>query len=79
MDTIKPYIDLHDQIDGLDYRHSIFIFLSNSAASEIAQLTLEYERANVKRADFELKKFEKIIQNSVYHKKGKFPSKQTDV
>ena len=70
MDTIKPYIDLHDKIDGLDYRHSVFIFLSNSAASEIAQLTLENQKANVKRTDFKLKKFEEIIQNSVYNKKG---------
>ncbi len=27
MDTIKPYIDFNHDIDGVDYRHSVFIFL----------------------------------------------------
>lgn len=69
IDIIKPYIDFNNEIDGIDYRHSVFIFLSNSAAKEIAQLTLEFEKSNIKRNDFELKKFQKTIQNFVYHKK----------
>lgn len=69
MDIIKPYIDYNNEIDGIDYRHSVFIFLSNSAAKEIAHLTLEFEKNNVKRNEFELKKFQKTIQNFVYHKK----------
>ena len=27
MDSIKPYIDFNQEIDGIDYRHSVFIFL----------------------------------------------------
>ena len=27
MDTIKPYIDFNHEIDGIDYRRSVFIFL----------------------------------------------------
>ncbi len=27
MDTIKPYIDFNNELDGIDYRPSVFIFL----------------------------------------------------
>ena len=27
IDTIKPYLDYHEELDGIDYRHAIFIFL----------------------------------------------------
>ncbi|XP_052282219.1 torsin-like protein isoform X1 [Dreissena polymorpha] len=41
MDTIKPFLDYHDNVDGVDYRQAVFIFLSNDAAEEIASKTLE--------------------------------------
>ena len=27
IDTIKPYLDYHEELGGVDYRHAIFIFL----------------------------------------------------
>lgn len=27
IDAIKPFIDFYDEIDGIDYRKNIFIFL----------------------------------------------------
>lgn len=69
MDTIKPYIDFNNEIDGVNYRHSVFIFLSNSASHNITQLTLALDKNNIKRQDFELKTFQKTIQQMVYYNK----------
>jgi hypothetical protein len=55
IDVIKQYIDLNSPPQ---YKNSIFIFLSNSAAFEITQKTLELEHSsNIKRENFELKMF----------------------
>ncbi len=56
-------------MDGLMFRKSVFIFLSNSAAKEIAQMTLNFDKQNVKRENFEVKLFQSEIQNSIYHHK----------
>lgn len=69
MDTIKPYIDFNQEIDGVDYRQSVFIFLSNSAARDISKLTLDLDKNNMKRNEFELKTFQKAIQQNVYYNK----------
>ena len=69
MDTIKAYIDFYQEVDGIGFRKSVFIFLSNSAAKDIAQFTLSYDKQNIHRNDFDLKVFQSEIQNSIYHNK----------
>lgn len=44
--------------------------ISNSAAHNITQLTLALDNNDVKRDNFELKSFQKTIQNIVYNNKG---------
>ncbi|KAH3841127.1 hypothetical protein DPMN_114585 [Dreissena polymorpha] len=38
MDTIKPFLDYHDNVDGVDYRQAVFIFLRH-----VHNLNLSYE------------------------------------
>lgn len=57
-------------MDGIAFRKSVFIFLSNSAAKDIAQLTLSLDKQGIHRNDFDLKVFQNEIQNSIYHNKG---------
>lgn len=72
MDTIKAYIDFYPEVDGIMFRKSVFIFLSNSAAKDIAHLTLSFDKQVKDRNEFDLKLFQTEIQNSIYHNKGKF-------
>ncbi len=44
---------------------------SNSAAKDIAQLTLNFDKQLKSRNDFDLKIFQTEIQKSIYHNKGK--------
>ncbi|CAF0789276.1 unnamed protein product [Brachionus calyciflorus] len=69
LDTIKAYIDFNQEINGVDYRKSVFIFLSNSASKEITELTLDLDRKNINRENFKLKPFQRTIQDTVFYKK----------
>ncbi|CAF0787927.1 unnamed protein product [Brachionus calyciflorus] len=69
LDTIKAYIDFNHDINRVDYRKSVFIFLSNSATKQIAELALDLDRKNIKREKFELKAFQRVIQDTVFYNK----------
>jgi torsin-1 len=66
LDTIKAYVDFNQNINGLDFRNSVFVFLSNSASRSIVDLTLKLTQKNIDRNDFELKEFQEIIENQIY-------------
>ncbi|KAM3912065.1 torsin-1A-like [Leptodactylus fuscus] len=52
--SLKPYLDYHDKIQGVSYRKSIFIFMSNTGANVISDLVLEYWREGKKREEMPL-------------------------
>jgi len=70
LDTIKPFIDFHEQLHGVDYRKSIFIFLSNTAGSDITQRTLDYWRAGKARDSISLTEMEELITVAAYNEEG---------
>lgn len=69
IDTIKPYLDNHDEINGVDYRNAIFLFLSNTASTAIAQRTLDVFHEGKDRESIELNDMERIIINYVAESK----------
>lgn len=69
-DVLLNYVDINYNHDKLDFRKSVFIFLSNSASNEIVSLTLDLEEINVNRDQFELKEFQKKIESHVYKHKN---------
>ncbi|XP_040260763.1 torsin-1A-like [Bufo bufo] len=52
--SLMPYLDYHDDIGGVSYRRSVFIFVSNTGADVISDLTLEYRRQGKKREEIKL-------------------------
>merc|ERR1712112_489675 len=40
LDSVKPFLDHYENIDGVDYRRNIFLFLSNTGGKEITQTAL---------------------------------------
>ncbi|CAI9555797.1 unnamed protein product, partial [Staurois parvus] len=55
IDTIKPFLDYYEQIDGVSYRKAIFIFLSNAGGELINRVVLESTkmREDLKQQDLE--------------------------
>lgn len=70
IDTLKPYIDITGKINGIDYRRSIFIFLSKTGGKEINKFTLERLNNGKKREDILLKDVKPLIKKGIYNKKG---------
>ncbi|CAH0600707.1 unnamed protein product [Chrysodeixis includens] len=70
LDTIKPMLDHYHAVDGVDYRDSIFIFISNIGGQEIATKLLELYEQGAKRNEVEFHDFEPIIRRTAYFQGG---------
>ncbi|XP_031173387.1 torsin family 1 isoform X1 [Sander lucioperca] len=70
IDSIKPYLDYYDKLDGISYRKAIFIFLSNAGGESITQIALDFWRAARDREEIELKDLETLLSLSVFNNKN---------
>lgn len=70
IDAIKPFIDHYEDINGINYRKTIFIFLSNTGGVSIAKKTLDNWRQAKKREDLELKDFEPNVTLGAFNEAG---------
>nr|XP_022904903.1 torsin-1A-like [Onthophagus taurus] len=77
LNGIKPIIDYHDTVEKVDYRKSIFIFLSNTGSSLINDHYISLWKSGKKRRDIKLKDFEKLIAAGAFNEKGGFHHSDT--
>ncbi|XP_067106218.1 torsin family 1 isoform X1 [Osmerus mordax] len=69
IDSIKPYLDYYEKLDGVSYRQAIFIFLSNAGGEHINERALEFWKAGANREEIELKDLEMALSLSVFNNK----------
>ncbi|KAF4098949.1 hypothetical protein G5714_020979 [Onychostoma macrolepis] len=67
IDSIKPYLDFSDNLDGVSYRQAIFIFLSNAGAMMINDVTMKFWRDGKEREEIQLKDLETVLSQSVFN------------
>ncbi|XP_071539331.1 torsin-1A-like [Panulirus ornatus] len=67
---IKPFIDYHESIGGVDFRKSVFIFLSNTGGPDITRTMLQMWRAGKSREDITLMDLEHLIQLGAFNEDG---------
>ncbi|KAM9324318.1 torsin-1A-like [Gastrophryne carolinensis] len=70
IDTIKPFLDYYEQIDGVSYRKAIFIFLSNGGGDIINRVALESWEKGKKREDIKLKDIESALSLSLFNNRN---------
>ncbi|XP_070559294.1 torsin-1A-like [Ptychodera flava] len=70
IDVLKPFLDYFPEIDGVDYRKSIYIFLSNSGGREISQRTLQQFEDGKKREDITLKEMDELLKQMAFNEPG---------
>ncbi|KAH0615441.1 hypothetical protein JD844_004666 [Phrynosoma platyrhinos] len=70
IDSIKPFLDYYDELDGVSYRKAIFIFLSNAGAEKITEVALDFWRKGKRREDLQLKDVEATVSVSVFNNKN---------
>ena len=61
IDVLKPYLDHHHEVERLDFRKSIFIFLSNTGAGLIRQEVLTHWKEGKKREDIRIKPLDEAL------------------
>ncbi|XP_067128883.1 torsin-1A-like [Centruroides vittatus] len=61
INVMKPYVDNYNDIDGINFRRAIFIFLNNIGSEAIENLTHRVWEEDRKRIDITLKDMEPLI------------------
>ena len=72
LDGIKPYFDYHDEIDSVNFKNSIFIFISNIGGSAINRKYMNLWKQGILRDDMRYKDFESDLRLSLYSTEGAF-------
>ncbi|KAK8406242.1 hypothetical protein O3P69_007154 [Scylla paramamosain] len=67
---IKPFIDYHENIDGVDFRRSIFLFLSNTGGPDITRAVLKMWRTGKKREEITMLDLEPLIERGAFNEEG---------
>ncbi|XP_067232434.1 torsin family 1 isoform X2 [Chanodichthys erythropterus] len=70
IDSIKPYLDFYDNLNGVSYRQAIFIFLSNAGGENIVQVALDFWKDGREREEIQLKDLETALSLSVFNNKN---------
>nr|BAN20607.1 torsin a [Riptortus pedestris] len=66
-EILKSFLDFHKSVDKVDYRKSIFIFISNIGEDRINSLALSYWKKGINREDYPLLEFSKVLEAAIYN------------
>lgn len=72
IDRIKFYLDFHENVNGIDYRRSMFIFLTNSGTEVINENVMMHHMRGRKREDICLWELESQVSKKAMSTKGGF-------
>lgn len=72
LETVLFYIDFHapNYAQPVDFRKTIFIFISNSGGKEMIQIARENYLKNVKRSDYNILDLQKALANAAFSETG---------
>jgi len=70
LDSVKPFLDHYENIDGVDYRKNIFLFLSNTGGKEITQIALDSWNSGKKREEIRISDLEHLIAAGAFNEEG---------
>lgn len=70
IDGIKPYLDYHQHIDGVDYRKSIFVFISNTGGKDIAKVAHKHWIDGKQREELTINDLENTINMAAFNEQG---------
>ncbi|RWS09883.1 torsin-1A-like protein [Dinothrombium tinctorium] len=70
IDGLKPFLDYKDNVNGVDYRKAVFIFLSNTGGKDITSITYNFLQEGKERDDITLKDIEPLINLGAFNEKG---------
>ena len=72
IDVLKPYLDHYPDVGKVDFRGSIFIFLSNTGGHLINDAVLRHWKEGKKREEIGIKEMDKVVNLGEFNTKGGF-------
>ena len=70
VDAIKPFIDYHDQVQGIDFRRTVFIFLSNTGGNLINEVAFDAWNNGRHRESIKYEELEILIKQGAFNEIG---------
>lgn len=70
IDAITPFADFYKDINGVDFRKNIFLFLSNAGGSNITEVALKFWLDGKLRERITLKDMEPLITKGAFNEDG---------
>ena len=70
VDALKPFLEPHPLVNGVDYRKSIFIFLSNTGGGPIVEHCLRVWDEGKSRDSITLSDMQEILMKSAFNQKS---------
>jgi len=70
VDAIKPFIDYHEDVQGLDFRRTTFIFLSNTGGDEINKIAFNAWNEGRHRESLTYKELEMLVKIDAFNEIG---------
>ncbi|XP_048469429.1 torsin-1A-like isoform X6 [Rhincodon typus] len=67
INAIKPFLDYSSDVDKVDYRKAIFIFLSNTGGDKISEFTLNVLMNGKARESITLSQLEEELSSTVFN------------
>uniref|UniRef100_UPI0037E809AA torsin-1A-like n=1 Tax=Semicossyphus pulcher TaxID=241346 RepID=UPI0037E809AA len=72
IDSIKPFLDYYNKLDGVSYRKTIFIFISNNGRDFITQKALDFWKEGRGREEIKLRDLETSLSDSAFNSENGF-------
>jgi len=70
LDGLKPFMDFHSNVDGIDFRRATFILLSNTGGREITRRTMEFWQDGKRRESMTYFDLEGLISKGAFNEQG---------
>lgn len=70
IDGIKPFIDHHSTVGGVNFRRAVFLFLSNTGGRDITKETLRVWESGRARESLEYRDLEHLVNRGAFNELG---------
>nr|XP_009932653.1 PREDICTED: torsin-1A-like [Opisthocomus hoazin] len=70
IDSIMPFLDYHEEIDGVYYGRAIFIFLNNAGGDKVTEIALDHWRRLKRREDIPVKELQSLLSEEIFRNRN---------
>ncbi|CAH8849067.1 unnamed protein product [Trichobilharzia szidati] len=70
LDVLAPLLEIRESVEGVDFRRSIFLFLSNAGGNYINRRTYEHLVGGKKREDLRYTDIDRVLAKSAFNNEG---------